>query len=41
MSRKNVFLYDIDVPEVVQEKAEAAFSMIRKYDERTKKKEKE
>lgn len=29
MSRKNVFLYDIDVPEVVQEKAEAAFSMIR------------
>lgn len=29
MSRKNVFLYDIDVPEVVQEKAEEAFSMIR------------
>lgn len=29
MSKKNVFLYDIDVPEIVQEKAEAAFSMIR------------
>lgn len=29
MGRKNVFLYDIDVPEIVQEKAEDAFSMIR------------
>lgn len=29
MSRKKVFLYDIDVPEIVQEKAEIAFSMIR------------
>lgn len=29
MSKKNVFLYDIDVPEVVQKKAETAFSMIR------------
>lgn len=37
MSRKNVFLYDIDVPEVVQEKAEAAFSMIRAEGENTMK----
>ena len=39
MSRKNVFLYDIDVPEVVQEKAEAAFLMIRTEGENTMKEE--
>lgn len=37
MSRKNVFLYDIDVPEIVQEKAEIAFSMIRTEGENTMK----
>lgn len=42
MSRKNVFLYDIDVPEIVQEKAETAFSMIRtEGDKNMVKKEKE
>lgn len=40
MSRKNVFLYDIDVPEVVQEKAEEAFSMIRTEGENTMKEQK-
>jgi len=40
MSRKNVFLYDIDVPEVVQKKADAAFSMIRTERENTMKEEK-
>ena len=29
MSRKNVFLYDIDVPEIVQKKEVEAFSMIK------------
>lgn len=37
MSRKNVFLYDIDVPEIVQEKAEIAFSIIRTKGESTMK----
>lgn len=40
MSRKNVFLYDIDVPEIVQEKAEEAFSMIRTEGENTMKEQK-
>ncbi len=39
MSRKNVFLYDIDVPEIVQEKAEAAFLIIKAEGERTMKEE--
>lgn len=42
MSRKNVFLYDIDVPEIVQQKAETAFSTIRtKGETNMVKKEKE
>ena len=39
MSRKNVFLYDIDVPEIVQKKAEEAFSMIKAEGETMVKKE--
>ena len=40
MSRKNVFLYDIDVPEIVQEKAEIAFSMIQAEGENIMKEQK-
>lgn len=40
MNRKNVFLYDIDVPEIVREKAEIAFSIIKTEGEITMKEQK-